>query len=387
MKLCQLILSLALIAAFVPPVLAQEDESPPPPEPSEVIAPPAAPTPTPGPRPTAGPVAPGTLLLSDNFDDPSAGRLPSSSSDPSHYERGYVDGEYVLSKVDPQFDGGAIVGLPGAYSNVSLAFDARIVGDSAGRSIALYCRVQPGSRLSGYVAIVLPAAGSLRLYRYDDGEATPMTDIINAPAMRRGNATNRVELGCAGPTISASVNGTRAVAVGDGSYQQGALLISASANRATAQARLDNLAVTQIAEEAPPAPTGPGPYDGGWTGTTTIGRANSFTVRNNNIVSVTVDYEIVGDSCRFSAAPGGDIYTVSTPSQIDNNTFSVTVTSSGQVTFVGEPQPASGTLTVKMTGRFSSPTSATGDTEISFEVLDHQPACKGVVSGSWTARK
>src|SRR5207245_4640504 len=98
-------------------------------------------------------------------------------------------------------------------------------------------------------------------YRYNDGTATPMTDGIASAAIRRGNETNRLELGCAGPTISATVNGTRAVAVGDGTFQQGQSRVAAFAPRTTVQARIDNLVVTQISEEAAPPPPAPPRYD------------------------------------------------------------------------------------------------------------------------------
>src|SRR5436190_896025 len=83
--------------------------------------------------------------------------------------------------------------------------------------------------------LAFPGDGFVRLYRYNDGTATPMTDGIASAAVRRGNETNRLELGCAGPTISATVNGTRVAAVGDGTFQQGQMRVSAFASRATVQ--------------------------------------------------------------------------------------------------------------------------------------------------------
>src|SRR5205807_436533 len=210
--------------------------------------------------------------------------------------------EYVLSKVDAQWEGAAAVTLPGTYGNASLAVDARLVGDVQGRSLALYCRVQPGSTLSGYVLLVSPADGVLRLYRFDGGTSTPMIDTTQSSAIRRGGETNRIELGCAGPVIYATVNGTRVASAVDGTYQQGSMLVAAIALRATVQARLDNLVVTQIAEEAPPAPP-TRQYDGTWNGKTTEGRANDFVVRNDAVAELTIDYQAQsgpGSACSIS---------------------------------------------------------------------------------------
>jgi hypothetical protein len=387
-KLRHLILGLALIATLAQPLRAQEDESPPPPEPSVVE--PAAPTPPPPtatPRPQAGssaPAAPGTVVFSDNFD--ASGRMPTSSSDPAHFERGYVEGEYALIKTDPEYTGTAFASLPGTYGDTSLAVDARLVGETANRTLGLYCRIQQGNQLSGYQMLVSPADGRVRLFRFDEGRSTPMTDVLESSAIRRGSEMNRLELGCAGPTISATVNGTRVAAVGDGSYQQGVMRISTAAQGATAQARLDNLVVTQVAPEEPPAVAGPGPYDGGWTGSTTdLGRANSFTVRNNRVVSVTLDYVIEGDSCSSRTVSPITLTVMSPP--IENNAFSVTVTRDVNLPFRGEEGLFPGTVTYRLNGRFASPMSAAGDTEITLDVLSHQPPCKGGTRSSWTATK
>ena len=51
----------------------------------------------------AQPPAPGTVLLADDFADPASGVLPASPPDPSHYERGYVEGGYMVGKLDPEW--------------------------------------------------------------------------------------------------------------------------------------------------------------------------------------------------------------------------------------------------------------------------------------------
>lgn len=384
MRWHRLILALLLIVTLIQPVLAQDDSETPQTDVPEVPAEPPVqqlPTSTPQPPATAGPAAPGAVLLSDNFDDLSAGRLARTSPDPAHYERGYAEGEYVLAKVDAQWEGGASVGLPGTFGNASLALDARIVGDAAGRSLALYCRAQPGSSLSGYVLLVLPADGVLRLIRFDNGTATSLTDATESTAVRRRNEVNRVELGCAGSVISATVNGSRILSAVDGSYQQGGMLVAALAMRATVQARLDNLVVTQVAEEAPPAPPR---YDGTWNGSSTEGRANNFMVRNDTVVSITVDGRVEGTNCAVS---GVSTLPIVTPARIENDTFSATATREVSITLRGDRTTYPATLTITMTGRFSSSTSASGETEVVLSLPASVAPCFASTKAGWTAAR
>lgn len=51
---------------------------------------------------TGEPPPPGTVLLADDFDDPDAGWLPTSSPQPDRYLRGYEDGEYFIQKTTRQ---------------------------------------------------------------------------------------------------------------------------------------------------------------------------------------------------------------------------------------------------------------------------------------------
>jgi len=374
--------SLALLVALATPTLAQDEPAPPPDQPAEM---PAA-TPTPpalAPTAPAGPPAPGSVLLSDNFDDPSAGRLPPSSPEPSRYERGYAEGEYVLAKVDPQWNGGPFVTLPGSYGNASLGVDLRIVGNTAGTAVGLYCRLQQGSTLNAYGVVILPQDGLLRISRYNDGQGTPLTEWQETNAIRRGNERNRVELSCAGPVISASVNGTQVALVADPAYREGGMFILATVSTGTVQARLDNLVVTQRGEEAPPEP---GRYDGGWTGATPDGRANSFTIRNNTVASLNVDVLLDAGACTIR---GIRTLTPSASVRIENDAFSAFVAQ--QVTIrsltANDPTTWQGTVNFTVNGRFTSPTTAIGETEVYVEVATMNPPCSGTTRTTWRATR
>jgi len=385
-----LLLSVALVA----PAVAQDEPAEPPSEPAVEEAAPE-PTATPAPSPAVSPPSatptpgPGAILLSDNFDDPAAGVLPRSSPNPDRYTRGYMDGEYRLSS---QSDAGAVAAVPGSYENASLAVDARMVGDTDGRAIALYCRLQPGPSPSGYVLYVAPPDGALRLWRIDGGARTPLMDWQARSAIARGTGRNRIELSCAGSVITVTVNGARVGFAFDGKYRGGQMVLGAVGATATRtiDVRLDNLAVTLRGEETPPPP---GPYDGAWVGSTAGGRDSSFTVSHNSVVSLSVNFEIV--TSQFGArregecvASGSPKISLEAPALIENDGFSLTISMPVRVTYTVQGEPGASTFertdTFVVSGRFTSPASAAGDIEITTSGV---PRCDGRVAAPWTARK
>jgi hypothetical protein len=380
----RLALSLVIIFTLTTPALGQDDSDPPSDQPPAPPAATPAPQPTPAPTTQAGPPAPGTVLFSDNFDDPAAGRLTRTSADPARYERGYTEGEYVLAKTDPQWDGAPTVGLPGRYDNAAFAVDARVLGSPTGTAIRLYCRIQDGSAFNAYGMSLLPTEGALRIYRYDDNRATPLTEWQESTAIRRGNEMNRIEFVCAGTVISATINGTQVALTSDGTYREGRASIQAGTTTASGtlvHGRFDNLVVTQRGEEAPPPP---GRYDGGWTGSTNDGRANSFTVRNDAVVSLNIDALLDAGSCTIR---GLRTVIPSSPARIENGAFTVNATQDVTVRSVtpGDSTTWPGTLTFNVSGRFASDTSASGEAEVHIGV----PAmpCSGSTRATWRATK
>src|SRR5207244_3376165 len=136
--------------------------------------------------------------------------------------------------------------------------------------------------------------------------------------------------------------------------------------RATVQARLDNLVVTQVAEEAPPAaPTHQ--YDGTWNGKTTEGRANDFVVRNDAVAELTIDYQAQsgpGSACSISGVISDPVVA---PARIEGDRFSVVITTPISLRSQADQQLYPATKTVRMTGGFQSPTAAAGETEVTVE--------------------
>lgn len=201
-------------------------------------------SPTPGATPTAAAGA-GAILLADNFNNPASGWLPRSATQPGQ-RVGYVDGEYMIQK-DPEATS-VFIQVPGAYPDASMDVDVRLVGSDSGLSVQLWCRFQPEPPVRAYIFVLRPDLRSFRLARPDGASAVAvvLADWQPSASILRGNETNRVELKCAGSTISATVNGVQVVSVNDSTYQGGGFAFAVAASPGSAaDVRLDNLTVTQ----------------------------------------------------------------------------------------------------------------------------------------------
>ncbi len=195
-------------------------------------------------RPAGGSRSP--VLFQENFSDPARGLLSINSPEPTRYSYTYDNGEYAIRVLDPAFDRLPIRSLPGDYANATLAVDARIVGDTAVRYIALSCR---SSNSGHYRLVVEPDSGVFRLIRRDgESASTELVPEKAAPAIRRGNGTNHIELSCSGSTIAVIINGSEVASVQDSTYTTGLMWIAGGAytgNRVTTDIRFDNVTAIQ----------------------------------------------------------------------------------------------------------------------------------------------
>ena len=83
-----LTLLLTLVVVVAPPSISVAQES----------APPTQSTPS----PDSEEPPPARVLLADNFADPAAGWLPTSSPEPDLYQLAYLDGEYQIVNLDAE---------------------------------------------------------------------------------------------------------------------------------------------------------------------------------------------------------------------------------------------------------------------------------------------
>jgi S1-C subfamily serine protease len=195
---------------------------------------------TPNPTARATPAV-GEVISSDNFDDEARGILPRAATDPARWRRGYVSGEYQVQKIDPSWTAATAAYVPGTHANASISVDARLVGDFVDRYVLLTCRE---SRAGAYGLLVSPEEGTFTLARAETG--SQVTLIAQASgAIRRGNATNHLELSCVGDNISVSINGSQVASVRDSALKEGAFGFGLSARNLTADALFDNLVLTR----------------------------------------------------------------------------------------------------------------------------------------------
>jgi hypothetical protein len=195
-----------------------------------------------------GGAEPGAVLLSDPFDDPADGWLPQAAPRPAIEEFGYVGGEYVVGRIDPESLFVPHSAIPGIYSDVSVAVNVRLVGGTEGRYATLSCReniTQDGE--TDYRLYVHPALGRFKIERSQPGPNVVLVPWQSSPAISRGGASNRVELTCVGSTIQATINGVVVAVTEDSTYSSGRLVLAVGALNPPlpVEARFDNLAVTQ----------------------------------------------------------------------------------------------------------------------------------------------
>jgi hypothetical protein len=198
------------------------DEAPPNEQPSPQ---PAVPTATPAPAVTGIP-GPGSVVVTDNFDDVTRPNFPLSTSDPNARSQGYIDGEYeIISGGGP-----ASALVPGTYSNSTIAVEVRLTdGPIAARAFVACRRVGANE---GYQFNIVPeqTAPNVRsdfvgprfqLIKLRDGPDVLLIDQGPSAVIRGKGEVNRIELTCEGSTITGRVNGEEVFAVLDSSYTAG----------------------------------------------------------------------------------------------------------------------------------------------------------------------
>ena len=185
----------------------------------------------------------GKVLLTDSFDNPAAGRLSSQSNDPA-VEQGYAGGEYQVrlsSSAKPLL----VVGASSVFANLQVAVDARLAEGTEGRSIGVACRMNPKDRTAQFYALLtVPATGRFAVSSYDGYRWVHLVPFQSSEAIRRGNASNHLELTCVGSTIIARINGTEVASTQDGTYASGyAAVVVERDEGIPLEARFDNLIV------------------------------------------------------------------------------------------------------------------------------------------------
>jgi hypothetical protein len=187
----------------------------------------------------------GEVLLTDSFDNPAAGRLSSQSNDPA-VEQGYVGGEYQvrLSSAAKPF---RAVGASSVFADLQVSVDARLAEGTEARWVGVACRLNPRDGTAQFYALLtVPATGQFALSNFDGYRWVHLVPFRSSEAVRRGNASNRLELICAGSTIVARINGTEVASALDRTYDSGYVAVVVGRDEVMpVEARFDNLVVRE----------------------------------------------------------------------------------------------------------------------------------------------
>jgi hypothetical protein len=184
--------------------------------------PPSIPFPTPAAPapPPAGPA--GTVLATSP-------QLDTAADAPGQYIRVYEAGEYVIrtpasAAIGARFPGRGAAALPGAYGDVQLSVDVRLVNPSDDQYVDLACRSERGT--AEYRFTVGPSLRWYGVFRWAYDTAIRL-NAGATPTINAGSQMNHMELTCTGTVIDASINGTKIGSIRDSSFGFGGLAIGA----------------------------------------------------------------------------------------------------------------------------------------------------------------
>lgn len=194
------------------------------------------------------------ILAQDNFDDPTVGFLPATSSS-RDLQIGYVDGEYVVrnlarSPTSPSDNLIRGVWVPGIFGDASISMDVRLIEDATNRSFHVHCRRQVFSSMplsaQAYYTPITPNTRGFELRRADPQGSVTLAARRGEDAIKPGSEWNHVELACMGSHITLTVNGTELASVSDSAYATGSFAIYVAGPDGAiprAELRLDNLII------------------------------------------------------------------------------------------------------------------------------------------------
>jgi hypothetical protein len=187
----------------------------------------------------------GEVVLTDSFDNPAAGRLSGQSNDPA-VEQGYVGGEYQV-RLSSSAKSFRAIGANSVFTNLQVAVDARLAEGTEARWVGVACRLSPKDGTAQFYALLaVPATGQFALSNFDGYRWVHLVPFQPSAAVRRGNASNHLELACVGPTITARINGTEVASAVDHTYDSGYVAVVVGRDEGLpVEARFDNLVVRE----------------------------------------------------------------------------------------------------------------------------------------------
>ncbi len=175
--------------------------------------------------------------FTDDFSDPSSGWTGASYET---YERGYVQGQYLIRIDVPQW---FVWTTPGEYfEDVSIEVTARSEG-STDNHYGVLCRYDQGN----FYYFAISADGYYGIFRGAEGQPlAPLTGsaMRRSPLIYTDGATNRLLVTCEGPLLTFYVNGEQLAQVTDEALTRGDMgLATGTVSRGGTAVWFDDLVV------------------------------------------------------------------------------------------------------------------------------------------------
>jgi hypothetical protein len=189
--------------------------------------------------------ASGTVLIEDTFDNRDYGWL-AEERDSQDYQFRYENGEYVVRKINAQYDKSPSAFLVSTYKDVRISVDARISGDVSNRSIVMGCRRRSSASdgIQYYRLVVRTDIGQYALTKLSGGFAY-LKEWTSSPAIARGSEWNHLGLTCDKHSISVTINGQQVASVSDEALSNGQVWIGSGEMQGLSEVRFDNLVVAK----------------------------------------------------------------------------------------------------------------------------------------------
>lgn len=182
------------------------------------------------PRALAPAPTPQRVVLAESFQTDPSPAVITAVAPSGAFQAGVREGAYVIQRQDPEFRGLGGARVASAVSNGALSLDVRVLG-SAPRSLAvLQCRRSGGPNQDQYRLELSNAQGAYRLSRFQRNARADLVDWTVTSVIQRGNALNRVTLGCVGSELTVTVNGVRLATLEDPGLSTGEFGFGAAAD-------------------------------------------------------------------------------------------------------------------------------------------------------------
>ena len=183
---------------------------------------------------------PGSVLLQDDFSDPSSGWDRVNTEDGI---TDYANGVYRIFVNTGNTDVWANPGM--SFADTTIEVDATKTGGPDDNDFGLICRYEDSAN---FYFFIISSDGFYAVGKVIDGvqELLGDTEMNPSDAIKIGNMANHLRVDCVGSSLSLSVNGTQLVTVQDSSLVQGDVgLIAGTFDEPGTDIHFDNFVVRQ----------------------------------------------------------------------------------------------------------------------------------------------